>query len=66
MILPVSPLAGPVYIDGAGPGDALVVDVLEVGIDDFGWSCIVPGLGLLDKFKEPFPLQVELGEQAFR
>jgi len=30
------PLAGPVYIEGARPSDALVVDVLDVNISDFG------------------------------
>lgn len=48
------PLAGPVYVNGAEPGDSLVVDMLEVRVDDFGWTAIVPGLGLLDEFKKPF------------
>ena len=48
------PLAGPVYVKGAEPGDALVLDILDVKIDDFGWTAILPGLGLLDEFKDPF------------
>jgi acetamidase/formamidase len=48
------PLAGPVSIEGAKPGDALLVEVVEVDIADFGWSFIQPGFGLLDEFRKPF------------
>ena len=48
------PLAGPVFIEGAEPGDALTVEVLDVKVADFGWSYIQPGFGLLDEFKRPF------------
>jgi acetamidase/formamidase len=48
------PLAGPVYVEGANPGDVLVVETLDVKVADFGWSAIIPGLGLLEEFSEPF------------
>ena len=48
------PLAGPVRIKGAKIGDALVVDVLKVETADWGWSAIVPGLGTLEEFTEPY------------
>ena len=48
------PLAGPVFVEGAKLGDALVAEVLQVEIDDFGWSFILPGFGLLEEFKRPF------------
>lgn len=48
------PLAGPVYVDGAEPGDALVVEVLDVTIDDFGWTVIAPGFGILEEFQKPY------------
>jgi len=49
------PLTGPVFIEGARPGDTLQVDVLEVKPAAFGWTAIVPGLGLLsDDFVEPY------------
>ena len=38
------PLAGPVFIEEAEPGDALMVEVLDVRVADFGWSYIQPGL----------------------
>jgi len=42
------PLTGPVRVRGAEPGDALVVEVLEVRpAADFGWTAIRPGRGLL-------------------
>jgi acetamidase/formamidase len=48
------PLAGPVRVRGAQVGDALAIDVLKVETADWGWSAIVPGLGALDEFTEPY------------
>ena len=48
------PLSGPVYVEGAEPGDTLSVEVLDVKNDDWGWSAILPDLGLLEEFKEPY------------
>jgi acetamidase/formamidase len=42
------PLAGPVFIEGAKRGDALVVNIESVNPADWGWSAIIPGMGLLD------------------
>ena len=50
----VNPVAGPVYVDGAEPGDALKVTLLEFGASGWGWTANIPGFGLLaDQFKEP-------------
>lgn len=59
------PLAGPVYVNGAEPGDALVLDMLEIGIDDFGWTAIIPGLGLLEEFKEHFLFKWKLTDKKY-
>ena len=48
------PLAGPVEIQGAKAGDALVVDVVNVTPARWGWSSIIPGFGLLEEFDRPF------------
>jgi len=48
----VNPVTGPVQVDGAQPGDALVVDVLDFAPSGWGWTAIVPGFGLL---AEDFP-----------
>lgn len=48
----VYPLAGPVLVKGARPGDALAVEILELHPANWGWTSILPGLGLLS---EDFP-----------
>jgi acetamidase/formamidase len=40
-------LVGPVYVEGARPGDTLRVDVLDLAPGDWGWVSIQPGQGLL-------------------
>lgn len=48
-------LTGPVWIDGAEPGDVLQVDVLEVEHRGWGWSSVIPGLGFLkERFSTPY------------
>jgi acetamidase/formamidase len=50
----VNPVAGPVYIDGAEPGDAIKVTLLSFAPSGWGWTANIPGFGLLsDQFKEP-------------
>jgi acetamidase/formamidase len=50
----VNPIAGPVYVDGAAPGDALKVTLLGFDPSGWAWTAIAPGFGLLaDEFKEP-------------
>ena len=56
-------LTGPVFIDGAAPGDTLVVDVIAFKNKGWGWTAHVPGLGLLqDDFDFPFLQHWELSE----
>src|SRR5206468_9170218 len=43
----VNPISGPVYVNGALPGDVLQVDILAVEPGTFGWTGIIPGFGLL-------------------
>ncbi|MDM7274772.1 MAG: acetamidase/formamidase family protein [Thermoprotei archaeon] len=57
----VHPLTGPVYVRGAKPGDLLVVEVLDVVADSFGFSVIIPGFGFLrDLFPKPFKVRWEI------
>ncbi len=50
----VNPVVGPVYVDGAEPGDAIKITFLEFAPSGFGWTANIPGFGLLaDQFKEP-------------
>jgi acetamidase/formamidase len=48
-------LTGPIFVEGAEPGDVLQVDVLEVAHKGWGWTSVVSGLGFLkQRFAEPF------------
>ncbi len=49
----INPVNGPIYIDGAKPGDVLKVTLNEFKPSGFGWTANIPGFGLLaDQFKE--------------
>ncbi len=45
----VYPLSGPVFVEGAEPGDTLVVEILDLHTKGWGWTAILPGLGLLSE-----------------
>lgn len=48
-------LTGPVWLEGAEPGDVLQVEVLETQHHGWGWSSVTPGLGFLKvRFSEPY------------
>ena len=50
----VNPVTGPVFVDGAEPGDGLKVTFLSLVPSGWGWTAIIPGFGLLaDQFEEP-------------
>lgn len=50
----VNPVTGPIFIDGAEPGDAIKVTLLGFQPSGWGWTANIPGFGLLaDQFKEP-------------
>ena len=48
----VYPLAGPIAVRGAQPGDTLAIEILDIHTQGWGWTAILPGLGLLP---EEFP-----------
>src|SRR5215204_6436283 len=51
----VYPLAGPIAVEGAAPGDTLVVEILDLRTRGWGWTAILPGLGLLaDDFPDAY------------
>ena len=43
----LNPAAGPVYINGAEPGDVLVVDILDIQVAEQGVMCTFDGCGPL-------------------
>ena len=51
----VHPLTGPVYVEGAQPGDLLEVNILNIEPASWGFTSIIPGFGFLrDLFLEPY------------
>lgn len=52
---PIHPLTGPVYVEGAEPGDALEVEIISLQHKGWGWNAVIPGFGLLgDEFTTPY------------
>ena len=59
----IHPLTGPVYVDSAEPGDALVVDIISIKHKGWGWNAVIPGFGLLaEDFPDPYLHHYKLGE----
>jgi len=58
-------LTGPVWIEGAEPGDVLQIDVLATRHAGWGWSSVVEGLGFLkDRFREPYLFHWQLDGES--
>jgi acetamidase/formamidase len=51
----VYPLSGPIAVSGAQPGDTLAIEILDIHTQGWGWTAILPGLGLLpDEFPDAY------------
>ncbi|MCB8876570.1 acetamidase/formamidase family protein [Acidisoma silvae] len=49
----INPVTGPVYVEGAEPGDVLKVSIHDFTPSGFGWTANIPGFGLLaDQFPD--------------
>lgn len=56
------PLTGPVWINGAEPGDLLEVEIVDIAAGNSGWTAQLPGFGFLrDLFPEPHLVRWRLG-----
>ena len=61
------PLAGPVYVEGAEPGDVLEVEFVSYEPADFGVTAVIPGFGFLaDLFPEPYVVKWEIHDGLAR
>jgi acetamidase/formamidase len=62
----IHPLTGPVYVEGAEPGDVLEIDIVSLEHKGWGWNGVIPGFGLLgDEFAAPYIHHYELaGEEC--
>jgi amidase len=50
----INPVNGPIFVDGATPGDTLQITVNHFKPSGFGWTANIPGFGLLaDQFPDP-------------
>jgi len=50
----VDQVNGPIFVEGAEPGDTLEIELLDLQPANWGWTAIIPGFGLLaDEFPEP-------------
>jgi acetamidase/formamidase len=57
-----------VFVEGAEPGDTLAIEILDVHTKGWGWTAILPGLGLLaDEFTEPYlrVFDTTLGDRTY-
>jgi acetamidase/formamidase len=60
-------LTGPIWVEGAQPGDVIQIDVLATRHSGWGWSSIVEGLGFLkDRFRVPYLFHWLLEGQSTR
>lgn len=61
----INPVTGPVYVEGAEPGDQLAVTIHEIRLGDCGWSMCLPGTGALqhvmtgDMFTRRIPIDAD-------
>jgi acetamidase/formamidase len=46
-------LTGPVYVEGAEPGDVLEIRILDIKLKDFGYNFLSPTQGILSEFTKP-------------
>ena len=60
------PATGPIYVNGAEPGDALKVDFISITSKEGAVHMVMPGRGFLDEeFTDGYPTVIALeGEQA--
>lgn len=46
-------VTGPVYVEGAEPGDVLEIRILDIKLGDFGYNFLSPTSGILSEFTKP-------------
>jgi formamidase len=61
------PIAGPVFVKGAQPGQVLEVEFVAYESADFGVTGVIPGFGFLaDIFTEPYVVKWEIADGIAR
>jgi acetamidase/formamidase len=60
-------LTGPIFVQGAEPGDTLEVEIIDVRHKGWGWTSIIAGLGFLkERFADPSLFHWELHGEITR
>ncbi len=49
----INPITGPVFVEGAEPGDVLAVTIHDIAMAEHGWSVSIPGAGALARRMGP-------------
>jgi formamidase len=64
----IHPLTGPIHVEGAEPGDLLDVEIVDLHVDDWGWSGVYPGGGgvMEHAVKEPLVVTWRFGDGRAR
>jgi acetamidase/formamidase len=50
-----NPVTGPIHVEGAEPGDALAIEIIDISIPDMGVTTVVPGFGGLEGWLQVSP-----------
>jgi amidase len=61
-----NPIAGPVWLEGAAPGDTLVVSIDDIVVDDYSWTAIGPRRGPLGESTRWPELSADYTTKVFR
>ena len=62
-LMPVHPLTGPVFVEGAEPGDLLEVRIEEIRPEPFGFTTQIAGFGFLrDVFTAPHIVRWQIAD----
>lgn len=61
-----NPIAGPVWVEGAEPGDTLVFTIEDILVDDYSWTAIGPRRGPLGESTRWPELSAEYTTKIFR
>ncbi|OVE79650.1 hypothetical protein BVY02_02620, partial [bacterium J17] len=58
-----NPVTGPIFVNGAEPGDLLEIEIIDFALSNWGRTAIIPGFGLLSEdFSDPY-LLISLHDQ---
>jgi len=50
-----NPITGPIYVEGAEPGDALKIEIINIKFPKVGWTAVIPGFGGLEGWLQLSP-----------